>query len=62
MRCSRPLVPGTAHGRASVSGSRWYGRKLPVDSGAFFTAIEGMSLICGIFHGSAPVAKNASLR
>ena len=27
MRCSRPAVPGTAHGRASVSGSRSYGRK-----------------------------------
>ena len=27
MRCSRPGVPGIAHGRASVSGSRAYGRK-----------------------------------
>ena len=26
MRCSRPGVPGIAHGRASVSGSRLYGR------------------------------------
>src|SRR5437763_652681 len=29
MRCSSPGVPGTAHARASVSGSRRYGRNSP---------------------------------
>src|SRR5881392_363056 len=29
MRCSSPGVPGTAHGRASVCGSRRYGRNSP---------------------------------
>ena len=28
MRCSRPGVPGIAHGRASVAGSRRYGRNV----------------------------------
>ena len=33
MRCSRPGVPGTAHGRARVSGSRRYGWKTVVALG-----------------------------
>ena len=37
MRCSRPAVPGTAHGRASVSGSRRYGWKIPPSAVAFET-------------------------
>src|SRR6266536_5410381 len=45
-RCSSPGVPGTAHGRASVSGSRRYGR----------SATEG------IFHGSEPLARYPSDR
>ena len=32
MRCSRPGVPGTAHGRASVCGSRRYGQNTSVPS------------------------------
>ena len=61
MRCSRPGVPGTAHGRASVSGSRWYGRKV-AGSVAFATAMSGRSASVGIRHGSEPVARNASDR
>ena len=32
MRCSRPGVPGTAHGRARVCGSRLYGQNTSVPS------------------------------
>ena len=61
MRCSSPAVPGTAHGRARVSGSRWYGRNV-AGSVAFSTPIRGRSAIDGMRHGSEPVARNASDR
>jgi hypothetical protein len=59
MRCCRPAVPGTAHGRASVSGSRRYGQNVP--SGAFgsvanATLRSGRSARSGISHGSEPLA------
>ncbi len=62
MRCSSPAVPGTAHGRASVSGSREYGwnrRSLAV---AFGTEMSGRLSSDGTCHGSAPLATNASDR
>ena len=59
IRCASPGVPGTAHGRARVSGSRRYGRKLP--SGPFgsvvnSTGVSGRSPSSGSRHGSEPLA------
>ena len=62
MRCSRPAVPGTAHGRASVSGSRRYGWKVPPSAAAFGTAMLWSDARSGIGQGSEPVARNASER
>src|SRR5688572_24034956 len=61
MRCSRPGVPGTAHGRASVTSSRAYGwnEALSVQLAA---PMPGRSAGDGTFHGSEPVARNASER
>ena len=64
IRCSRPAVPGTAHGRASVSGSRRNGQKtsLPSSSTLFgpaakFGAISGRSATSGMRQGSEPLAR-----
>ena len=62
MRCSRPGVPGTAHGRESVSGSRPYGRNVPSPFTAFGTEMSGRSSTSGTRHGSAPLPTNASER
>ena len=62
MRCSRPAVPGTAQGRASVSGSRRYGWNGPSPLVAFETASDGRSATDGMRHGSEPVARKASDR
>ena len=55
-------MPGTAHGRASVSGSRRYGWNGPSPRVALSTPISGRLARSGIFHGSEPVARNASDR
>ena len=47
MRCSSPGVPGIAHGRASVSGSRLYGRNSPPSPCANSTWIGSSSPIVG---------------
>ena len=60
IRCSSPGVPGTAHGRARVSASRRYGRKLPIlgpfASVANSTGVSGRSPTSGSRHGSEPLA------
>ncbi len=65
IRCSRPGVPGIAHGRARVSASRLYGRKPPSPSlGVVANSVE-MSLrapTSGMSHGSEPFARYASDR
>ncbi len=59
MRCSRPAVPGIAHGRARVSGSRAKGW----NSAPFALAKStngrrsGRSSTSGMRHGSAPLAR-----
>ena len=60
MRCSRPGVPGLTHGRASVAGSRRYGKK-PSGSVRKWMSIGGRVLTSGISHGSEPFARNPSL-
>ena len=62
MRCSRPGVPGIAHGRASVSGSRAYGRKTPSSGSSVAkpTSSGGIESMSGINHGSEPFARYAS--
>ena len=53
-------VPGIAHGRASVSGSRTYGMKEPsglFDSVGCSTSIGEIEARSGINHGSAPLAR-----
>ena len=40
IRCSSPGVPGTAHGRASVSGSRAYGQERPLVGGFVTNSVE----------------------
>ena len=49
IRCSRPGVPGIAHGRARVSASRRYGRKPPswLGASAKATGISGYALEVG---------------
>ena len=66
-RCSRPGVPGTAQGRASVAGSRTYGQNEPVPSGSTWfglvansTAIAGRLATSGTCHGSEPFARYPS--
>ncbi len=59
MRCVNPGVPGTAHGRASVSGSRAYGRNVPAGpfgSVAKSTRRSGNESTDGTRHGSDPFA------
>ena len=63
MRCSRPGVPGTAHGRASVSGSRRYGQNSVLPSSLVWlcslanaTRRSGSESTSGIRHGSEPLA------
>src|SRR5919199_869630 len=53
-RCSSPLVPGTAHGRASVSASRSYGLN-PFGSVRSRGSMRGSASTSGNFHGSVPV-------
>ena len=53
-RCSRPLVPGIAHGRASVSGSREYGWN-PSGSVRSLGSILGSASTRGSFQGSLPL-------
>ena len=55
-------MPGIAHGRASVSGSRAYGRNTPSSGGVVVNVGEmsGRSSTDGISHGSAPLARYAS--
>ena len=65
IRCSRPGVPGTAQGRASVSGSRRYGWKhVAVVRRASRTSSRctGSAATSGISHGSEPLASYASER
>ena len=59
MRCSSPGVPGIAHGRASVSGSRRYGMNAPswFGSVANSTPKSGIASGSGISHGSEPFAR-----
>ena len=59
IRCSSPGVPGIAHGRASVSGSRRYGMNAPSSFGwsANSTEISGSESTSGISHGSEPFAR-----
>ena len=61
MRCSRPGVPGTAHGRASFS-SRRYGRNSPsrLGSVAKFGSMAGMASTSGSSHGSEEFPRNVS--
>ena len=64
-RCSSPAVPGTAQGRARVSGSRRYGRNcgvtpsLPVEFGSVEKAgsTAWTTRAVGTFHGSEPLAR-----
>ena len=58
MRCSSPGVPGRTHGRASVAGSRRYGKK-PSGSVRKLTSIGGSVVGSGISHGSEPLARIA---
>ena len=61
MRCSRPGVPGIAHGRASVSGSRRYGWKSsPLSAREVTASIAGIASTSGSSHGSEPFARYAS--
>ena len=64
MRCIRPGVPGIAHGRARVSGSRRYGQKSSpwLGSSANGTEMSGSASMSGSSHGSAPLATYPSVR
>ena len=62
MRCSRPGVPGIAHGRASVSGSRLYAWNSSPSADANSTSIGASDEMSGTSQGSAPFARYASLR
>ncbi len=57
-------MPGIAHGRASVSGSREYGWKgAPSRAGsANEVEMSGRLATSGISHGSEPFARYASER
>ena len=64
MRCSRPGVPGIAHGRASVCGSRVNGWKSEPSAGLSAAVANansadrsGRSATSGIRHGSEPLAR-----
>ncbi len=59
IRCSRPGVPGIAHGRDSVSGSLSYGRYGPsssVGGAANGTLMSGRLSTSGSSQGSEPLA------
>src|SRR3954465_2556431 len=65
IRCWRPGVPGMAHSRASVSGSRTYGQNSPDPSVAFgfdanSTLRAGSWETSGPSHGSEPLATEPS--
>ena len=62
MRCSRPGVPGTAHGRAP-SSLRAYGRNWPSSGGSVAKSgsIGRRSAVTGTRHGSLELARNRSL-
>ena len=60
MRCSSPGVPGRTHGRASVAGSRRYGKKPSLEV-RNWTSIGGSVSGSGISHGSEPLARKPSL-
>ena len=60
MRCSSPGVPGRTHGRASVAGSRRYGKNPSADVRNWIS-IGGSVLTSGINHGSEPLARKPSL-
>ncbi len=59
-----PGVPGIAHGRASVSGSRRYGQNSSpwLGSVANGTEMSGNASMSGSTHGSAPFARYPSVR
>ena len=57
-----PGVPGIAHGRASVSGSRRYGWNGSSPASAKVVEMSGRSATSGISHGSEPLARYASER
>ena len=61
IRCSRPGVPGIAHGRAPRS-SRAYGSNASPSAGASANAgsIGGSASVSGICHGSLELARNRS--
>src|SRR3990172_10603492 len=61
IRCSRSGVPGIAHGRANVFGSRAYGLNV-AGSLAKFGSIFGSELMSGTSHGSDPIPRYASER
>ena len=67
IRCSRPAVPGIAHGRARVSGSRRYGQNSMVPSApswlssvAKLGSILASRLTSGTHQGSDPFARYPS--
>ena len=60
MRCSSPGVPGRTHGRASVAGSRRYGKK-PSGSVRNWTSMGGSVVGSGMSHGSEPLARKPSV-
>ena len=57
MRCSSPGVPGIAHGRAGVSGSREYGANGSSVAVAKSIEMSGSVATSGISHGSEPFAR-----
>ncbi len=59
MRCSSPGVPGRTHGRASVAGSRRYGKN-PSFSVRNWTSMGGSVAGSGMSHGSEPLARKPS--
>jgi len=60
MRCSSPGVPGRTQGRASVAGSRRYGKN-PALSVRKPTSMGGSVAGSGMSHGSDPFARKPSL-
>ena len=53
-------MPGRTHGRASVAGSRRYGKN-PSRSVRNWISIGGSVIASGMSHGSEPLARNPSL-
>ena len=52
-------MPGRTHGRASVAGSRRYGKK-PSGSVRKLTGMSGSVVTSGMSHGSEPLARYPS--